>query len=100
MTWYDQRDEDFESKILLEAKFILSSIGAKEVIIQGKDSWGVDVILFDWHNMSHELMLVLYEGPGKSEVILNNLVTGKTIHFNDELNLSSKLTRVALLNLE
>jgi hypothetical protein len=99
MSWYDQTDSDFENNILLEAKFILSSLEANEITINGKDAWGVDVILFNWNNYAYELMLILYDGPGKSEIIINNLVTDKKISFNNELDLKSKITIDALQKL-
>lgn len=100
MSWYNQGNDDFESKVLIESKLILSSIGAADIVIQGKDSWGVDIILFDWDSHSHELMLILYDGPGKAEIIVNNLVTGKSKHFENELDLHKKLTKELLLNLK
>lgn len=99
MNWYDQTSEDFENTTLLSAKLLLVKSGAEEVIIQGKDSWGVDIILFNWGGYSYELMLVLYDGPGKSEVIINNLVTDKMIKFENELNLDQKITKHTLKNL-
>lgn len=99
MTWYDQTYSDFENNILLEAKFLLINLGADEIILNGKDAWGVDVILFSWKNYSYEIMLILYDGPGKSEIIINNLVTDKKISFNNETDLKSKITIETLQSL-